>query len=70
MQDVSHHGAVQLVIDDVLDLSLNFSACSFKFCFREMNEVAHRLAKLAVVSICNEVWLEDALVADLPLLPF
>lgn len=62
-----------MVIEDALALTRNFSAFNFMFCYREMNEVVHRLAKWAMVCECNEVWLdssptwlEDVIVADLP----
>lgn len=30
----------------------------FRFCFREANNAAHRLARWAASSICLEVWLD------------
>lgn len=48
-------GNVQLIIEDVLALIPYFESLLFSFCYRECNEVAHRLAKWVVSSFSDEV---------------
>lgn len=53
-------GYVQLLVEDALAIASNFDQFRFEFCYRECNEVAHRLAKWAVSSFCDEVWLSES----------
>lgn len=62
---------VQLAVDDALASCSLFDHVSFIFCYRECNEVAHRLARWAAVSFCDELWfgecpawLYDVVVSD------
>ncbi|KAL2936256.1 hypothetical protein RDABS01_006694, partial [Bienertia sinuspersici] len=51
-------GPVQLLVEDAIALSSQFDSLSFGFCFRDCNQAAHRLAKWATSSFCDEVWHE------------
>ncbi|CAO2822794.1 unnamed protein product [Amaranthus hypochondriacus] len=51
---------VQVVVDNCILCSKSFQSCSFMFCFRECNSVAHRLARWVVASFCDEVWVHNA----------
>ncbi|KAL2941351.1 hypothetical protein RDABS01_029701 [Bienertia sinuspersici] len=51
-------GPVQLLVEDAIALSSHFDSLSFGFCFRDCNQAAHRLAKWATSSFCDEVWYE------------
>ncbi|XP_021839114.2 uncharacterized protein [Spinacia oleracea] len=64
---------VQLMVEDARSIMPSFDSISFSFCFRECDEVAHRLAKQAVSNFSDEVWLDggplwisDVLVFDTP----
>ncbi|KAL2921546.1 hypothetical protein RDABS01_013037 [Bienertia sinuspersici] len=50
---------VQMMVEDMLADVSYLDCITFNFCFRECNEVAHRLAKWAVTSFCDEVWLGE-----------
>ncbi|CAO2825137.1 unnamed protein product [Amaranthus hypochondriacus] len=50
---------IQTIIDNCRLLAINFSSISFSFCFRVCNGVAHRLAKWAMSSCCDKVWVHD-----------
>ncbi|KAL2937746.1 1-deoxy-D-xylulose-5-phosphate synthase [Bienertia sinuspersici] len=49
------NGHVQLLVDDAHSLYNLFEDFSFNFCFRDCNQVAHRLAKWAACSFTEEV---------------
>lgn len=49
---------MQVVIDVVIEIIYNFNVFSFVFCFRELNEVVHRIVKWVFISLCNEEWVE------------
>lgn len=62
----------QTIVDNCRALSSCLSSLSFLFCYRDSNEVAHRLAKWAKSSACDKVWVDnvppwlgDALYSDL-----
>ncbi|KAL2939333.1 hypothetical protein RDABS01_000165 [Bienertia sinuspersici] len=57
-QHTMRGGPVQLMVEDSIALCKNFESVSFSFCLRECNQAAHRLAKWAVSSFCDEVWYE------------
>lgn len=46
----------QTLINNIRFMSSAISSISFSFCFRESNEVAHRLAHWASRRNCNSVW--------------
>lgn len=47
----------QVIADNIVAASADIEHVSFSFCFREDNNVAHRLAKWASSSVCSSVWL-------------
>lgn len=47
---------IHSIIDNNISLGQVFSAISFMFCFRECNEVAHRLARWAISGISDTLW--------------
>lgn len=73
-KEISRQRTIQLILDDTIELSNSLSSCNFNSFFREINQVAHGLTRWTIVSLFNEVWLEcspawleDVLVANLPL---
>ncbi|CAO2827560.1 unnamed protein product [Amaranthus hypochondriacus] len=64
-------GHVQTVLDNCLLYGSDFSLLSFSFCFRDVNGVAHRLAKWAACGLSDDIWhvapnwIGDALYFDL-----
>lgn len=63
----------QVLINNTLNHVAEVNSLSFSFCFREANNVAHRLARWAAASVCSRVWLgegpswiSDIVLADLP----
>ena len=51
---------LQTLIENCLSMAQSFFSVTFLFCFCECNEVAHRLAKWAVSSFCDETWVDVA----------
>lgn len=49
----------QVMISNTLEELANVNNLSFNFCFREANEVAHRLARWVAASVCSSVWFDD-----------
>ncbi|XP_057535284.1 uncharacterized protein LOC130813467 [Amaranthus tricolor] len=56
----------QVHVTNILDLLSNVGSFSFYFCFREANNVAHRLARWASTSICSKVLGAKLLVSGTP----
>lgn len=46
----------QVLVDNILTTVSKIDQISFQFCFREVNNVAHRLAKWALGGYCSNVW--------------
>ncbi|KMS97072.1 hypothetical protein BVRB_7g179330 [Beta vulgaris subsp. vulgaris] len=70
---LQRRGDIQAMLEDVLNLVPSFETIKFSFCYRECNEIAHRLAKWATSNFCDEVWLvggpswiADLIVSDSP----
>ncbi|CAO2826256.1 unnamed protein product [Amaranthus hypochondriacus] len=49
----------QVLSDSSLLMVNDFVNCSFSFCFRECNNVAHNLARWASNHSCNNVWADS-----------
>lgn len=49
----------QVLIDNVRFQMSKIADHSFSFCFREANNVAHKLAKWATANVCSRVWLNE-----------
>lgn len=49
----------QVLINNVRHNVSSVANCSFSFCFREANMVAHKLAKWAAANVCSRVWLNE-----------
>lgn len=48
----------QIMVENIRAAAVNAHQISFNFCFREANNVAHRLAKWASSSVCCNVWFD------------
>jgi ribonuclease HI len=46
----------QVLVDNTFYMLSNVHSHSFSFCYREANQVAHRLARWATSSVCSRVW--------------
>lgn len=57
--ELQRRGDIQLYIDDVISLCSSFNWCKFNFCYRNCNEAAHRIAKWALASDCERVWVDE-----------
>lgn len=62
----------QILVDNIKAVASEFHSASFRFCYREANHVAHRLAKWASASIGSFVrldsgpsWISDLVYSDL-----
>ena len=71
--NLQRRGDIQAMLEDVSSLVPSFEKIIFSFCYRECNEIAHRLAKWATSSFSDEVWLvggpswiSDLIVSDSP----
>uniref|UniRef100_A0A452XBN6 RNase H type-1 domain-containing protein n=1 Tax=Aegilops tauschii subsp. strangulata TaxID=200361 RepID=A0A452XBN6_AEGTS len=60
-------GAVAAVFDDCYFMACDFPLTSFEFCNKEMNKVAHELARLAKYSMTRD-WIEEPMENIVPLL--
>lgn len=45
----------QVLFNNIFDILSDVNSYSFSFCFREANNVAHRLARWAMASVCSRV---------------
>lgn len=52
----SRSGLTQLIVEDTLDLKSHFDSIVFRFCYRECNSVAHRLARWGITQVGEYVW--------------
>lgn len=49
----------QVLVHNIRHSAALLSGITFCFCFREANHVAHRLARRAVTSVCDNVWVDN-----------
>ncbi|KAJ8439190.1 hypothetical protein Cgig2_003403 [Carnegiea gigantea] len=53
------HNEVGLLIEDIVNMSKDFSHCSFHFVKRDGDRVAHVLAKLDPYKVVDQIWMEE-----------
>ncbi|XP_071909822.1 uncharacterized protein [Coffea arabica] len=51
--------SIGVILFDILKIRLDFTECSFSFIKREVNCVAHQLAKFAINLVDENVWQES-----------
>lgn len=49
----------QIVVENVRAAASTVHQLSFSFCYREANNVAHRLDKWVSSNVCSNVWLDS-----------
>lgn len=55
---IKRGGHTHILVSNISFVVSKLIGISFSFCFREANNVAHRLAKRALTSVCSSVWVD------------